>query len=633
VQMGPASTGGELFKSTLRRSRSLLPLASCFVSVALASAFVSFFDRTYHGTGFYPIWVANGVLLAYLLLAPRWKWLPFLGAGYAALTVGGALIDGHFLLKSQTLIAFNLGEVLVAAFLLRSRSAKLPRFTDGRYLLRFAMIAVLAAPVAAGSIFALYSALRFHDDPLQLFFAWVLTDATGIAVATPALVAVLSTRSRNPVDWRKNWIYPALLAALTAISFVQVTVPLLFLIYPVLVLVLLHLRLGWSTMALLFVAVVSSSLTAQGRGPFAAMANAGSMESALLLQFFIASGMIVLYGVSLVVEKMHATEYRLQTIANLHALVSDNSRDAIILADWSGHRSYGSAAAESIEGWKPEQLLTDKGLELVHPDDRAHAQTLVHQLNAGSDGAMIECRIRKQDGDYIWVEASLRIVRDPGAGLPTKVLNIVRDISERKRAELQLQEAYNAVEALAVTDALTGLANRRRFDQYLTSEWRRSMRERTPLSLLMIDADFFKLYNDTYGHARGDSCLRQIAEAAQDVVARPGDLVARFGGEEFAVILPNTANEGALKVANEICEAMSSRRLPHVKNPFGVVTISVGCATVVPRFGKHAVNLVELSDKALYEAKRTGRNKACNASEADMAEMGYVSELSMAKTV
>jgi diguanylate cyclase (GGDEF)-like protein/PAS domain S-box-containing protein len=327
--------------------------------------------------------------------------------------------------------------------------------------------------------------------------------------------------------------------------------------------------------------------------------------------------MIMLYGVSTVLEKMSATERRLQMIATLHALVSDNSRDAIILADLSGHRSYGSAAAESIEGWKPEQLLTEEGMELVHPDDRSKAQLIVNQLNSGTDSAMIECRIRKQDGQYIWVEASLRIVRDPETGARAKVLNIVRDISERKRAEQQLQEAYNAVEALAVTDGLTGLANRRRLDQYLTSEWRRSMREHKPLSLLMIDADHFKLYNDTYGHARGDSGLRQIAEAAQDVVSRPGDLVARFGGEEFAVVLPNTENDGAMLVANEICEALRARRLPHSGNSYGIMTISVGCATMVPSFGQHAVNLIELADQALYKAKRSGRNRACNSSDCD----------------
>jgi diguanylate cyclase (GGDEF)-like protein len=150
---------------------------------------------------------------------------------------------------------------------------------------------------------------------------------------------------------------------------------------------------------------------------------------------------------------------------------------------------------------------------------------------------------------------------------------MVRDISERKRAQQQLQNAYHAVEALAITDALTGLANRRRFDQCLSSEWRRGMRERKPLSMLLLDVDLFKSYNDNNGHLRGDSCLKQIAEAAMDVVVRPGDLVARFGGEEFAIILPNTGNEGAMELADEVCEALYGRKLPHSGSPHGFVSV------------------------------------------------------------
>jgi diguanylate cyclase (GGDEF)-like protein len=192
----------------------------------------------------------------------------------------------------------------------------------------------------------------------------------------------------------------------------------------------------------------------------------------------------------------------------------------------------------------------------------------------------------------------------------------VREITERKLAEQQLADAYRTVETLAVTDALTGLANRRRFDQCLATEWRRAMRDRKPLSLLLIDADFFKSYNDSYGHLRGDSCLKQIAEAALDVVARPGDLVARFGGEEFAAILPNTGKSGALQLACDICAVMRNRQLPHSFNPVGVVTVSVGCATLIPKLGKHAAHLIDCADKALYQAKRTGRNRACGCEPA-----------------
>jgi len=234
----------------------------------------------------------------------------------------------------------------------------------------------------------------------------------------------------------------------------------------------------------------------------------------------------------------------------------------------------------------------------------------IRELRAGKDDALAECRVRIHDGSYVWIEASLRTIRDPHTGVPTGILNNVREITQRKLAEQQLAEAYHAVEALAITDALTGLANRRCFDQCLTTEWRRGMRERNPLSIVLIDADLFKSYNDTYGHLRGDNCLKQIAEAIQDVVARPGDLVARFGGEEFAVVLPNTPAPGAFQIAQEICAAMRNRQLPHSGNPVGIVTISAGCATLVPQLGQHAPSLIDCADRALYQAKANGRNCA-----------------------
>jgi diguanylate cyclase (GGDEF)-like protein len=131
----------------------------------------------------------------------------------------------------------------------------------------------------------------------------------------------------------------------------------------------------------------------------------------------------------------------------------------------------------------------------------------------------------------------------------------------------------------------------------------------------MLDVDLFKSYNDTYGHQRGDSCLKQIAESCLDVVSRPGDLVARFGGEEFVVVLPNTDSQGAMYVANEICAALRGRRLPHTGSPFGIITISIGCATLVPQADRHAPDLIAIADQVLYSAKHNGRNQVCLGSE------------------
>ena len=266
---------------------------------------------------------------------------------------------------------------------------------------------------------------------------------------------------------------------------------------------------------------------------------------------------------------------------------------------------------EVLTGYKPSETMLRGFADVIHAEDLPKMLALMRNLHDGAESENIDYRVKRKNGEYVWVEGSLRSLRDSRTGIRTGVLQIVRDISERKLAEQQLAEAYRAVETMAITDALTGLANRRRFDQCLTIEWRRGMRERKPLSLLLIDADVFKAYNDAYGHLRGDNCLKQITEAIQSVVLRPGDLVARFGGEEFAVILPNTCAPGALQLAQDICAMMRNRQLPHTGNPAGIVTVSAGSATLIPQLGQPAAALVDSADQALYQAKRSGRNRAC----------------------
>jgi diguanylate cyclase (GGDEF)-like protein len=178
-------------------------------------------------------------------------------------------------------------------------------------------------------------------------------------------------------------------------------------------------------------------------------------------------------------------------------------------------------------------------------------------------------------------------------------------VSQRTR---ELDEANRKLASLSLTDGLTGIANRRYFDDYLTQEWKRTQREKQPLSLIMVDIDHFKAYNDYYGHQAGDDCLRQVARLLQTVVARPGDLVARYGGEEFALILPQTQN-GAKKLG-ECCRAtVAGSKIPHHASPVRpVVTVSVGVATMTPAVGEEPSRLVKTADQALYRAKLLGRN-------------------------
>jgi diguanylate cyclase (GGDEF)-like protein len=173
----------------------------------------------------------------------------------------------------------------------------------------------------------------------------------------------------------------------------------------------------------------------------------------------------------------------------------------------------------------------------------------------------------------------------------------------------QLERVNEQLQKLSVLDPLTGIPNRRRFAEALDGEWRRAFRDRLPLSLIMIDIDHFKDFNDACGHQAGDDCLRQVASAIREALTRPGDLVARWGGEEFAAVLPSTPWRGASAVAEALRARIESMRIRHPRAAGGVVTLSLGVATAIPEDDSSPDSLVAAADEALYRAKRAGRNR------------------------
>ena len=174
----------------------------------------------------------------------------------------------------------------------------------------------------------------------------------------------------------------------------------------------------------------------------------------------------------------------------------------------------------------------------------------------------------------------------------------------------ELETANQQLQALSATDGLTGLANRRAFDQQWAEEWQRASRQGVPLAVAMLDVDQFKLYNDHYGHQAGDVCLRILAQTMANTVHRSGEMVARYGGEEFVIILPGLGGAEALAAMERIRAAVQGLGLPHAKATVaGVVTISIGVASCVPQHGQDAASLVQAADAALYQAKHQGRNK------------------------
>ncbi|MBC3339890.1 MULTISPECIES: diguanylate cyclase domain-containing protein [Pseudomonas] len=177
-------------------------------------------------------------------------------------------------------------------------------------------------------------------------------------------------------------------------------------------------------------------------------------------------------------------------------------------------------------------------------------------------------------------------------------------------SQQQLLDTNLVLQRLMNSDGLTGLSNRRHFDEYLELEWRRAMRDQTQLSLLMIDVDFFKTYNDSFGHLEGDEALRKVAATIRDASSRPSDLPARYGGEEFALVLPNTSPGGARLVAEKLRQAVAALKIPHIAPSDGAsLTISIGLATMTPLLGTDCRQLISAADKGLYLAKHNGRNQ------------------------
>ena len=190
------------------------------------------------------------------------------------------------------------------------------------------------------------------------------------------------------------------------------------------------------------------------------------------------------------------------------------------------------------------------------------------------------------------------------------IVSQFKNITDRKQATQKLAELNETLKQIALVDGLTQIANRRRFDEVLAQEWKRLSRDKKPLSLLIADIDFFKKYNDHYGHQAGDDCLRQVGKALASTALRPADLVARYGGEEFALILPEADLEGALHVGDRVLGGIAELAVEHLQSDISeIVTISVGAASLIPLHDQSPAELIALADKALYQSKSEGRNR------------------------
>jgi diguanylate cyclase (GGDEF)-like protein/PAS domain S-box-containing protein len=588
--------------------RQLVPLALLLAALSSAASLVS--SESWRAAGVTLIWPSNGFLIGAVLCVPKRRWPAYLAVG-AMVDFFVNLALGNSLGLAVSFAGCNMLEVSLAAWLLFPRIALRPDLTRRDQLGALMLYGVILAPVVAATLASVaYShGHLFSREQLLEFQTWFIADALGVATMTPLY---LSFRYRKGYT-RRSWLEVIglflLVVAVTFLVFWQTRLPLLFCVLPFLLLLGVRLGLAASALGLLLVAIIGGVLTTWGRGPVWLTPNISLPARDLTFQFFIAVSMLVLYILEVVIAESNRLQLSLRASESRFRLLAESSRDVIVMMALEGERHYVSPAVVEVLGWQPEEMLGGSFRQTVHPDDAELFARLLQDCRDGKPTGALAYRCRTKSGEYRWLETNPRLYRDPVNGEPAGIVSVVRDISDRKLAEQELDKAFRMVENLASIDGLTGIANRRRFDETLDREWRRAERERTELSLVLLDVDHFKAFNDLYGHLRGDDCLRQIAEAIREVVTYVADLPARYGGEEFAVILPHTGRSGAHKVCAEILDAVRNRNIVHEGNPHGVITVSAGCVTFVPNEESSHVAMLEAADAGLYRAKAAGRNR------------------------
>jgi diguanylate cyclase (GGDEF)-like protein len=474
-------------------------VSSARLALAVAVAYFAadtVMNKVALGDGWEIFWPLNGVTIALLIMQPRAKW-PVMLAAVALGTGVGEYLDDNSLLSTLVERAFSVLEVALSAALLPpfvSLDTWLPK--RGLYP-RFAA-AVFFGPLVSGLLAASYFHWVESKPFLASFNSWALADAMGIAAVLPLVLALRSTRRSEFAGLKRRLLVSGTLSvaiAIIGVIFVISRYPLIFVLYPLLMLVDWLLGLLGSSIALCCACVLAVFLTEHGFGPFADAVGLG-MSRNLAVQLYL-------------------------------------------------------------------------GFHLI-------------------------------------------------GFLPISILFL-----EQRRMDKELRDSLARTAALASLDGLTGVANRRTFDSQLEERWRIAARNQTCVALLMIDADHFKEFNDRLGHQAGDACLRALASALSRCVSRPADLVARFGGEEFVILLPDTPPEGARHVAETVRAAIYNLAIAHPPAldsfasqafaPARRLTVSIGCVAVIPSPGAQFQQLIEMADQALYQAKRIGRNCVCVA--------------------
>ena len=703
--------------ATPERWRDVAVLGALVATIAWLSLALTRFPG-----GVATLWLANGLVVGYLLSRPTLSWAGLVASAFGAQLLARALLADPPATAALLTIA-NTAEVLFVASIVRWRFQDVADPARWLGLGRVATAATAAACSVSGLIAAGWLAFAGRGAFGNLWLTWVGSHVIGMVLMATLTLVVLreGLAAMGRPGQRLSFAATQLLIASVALAiFSQSSYPFLFLAYPPMLMAAFRHRFAGAVTGIAVVAVIGTIATGAGLGPLALVQGVDPTERSLLLQLFIAASCLMTFPVALALAERARFASRMRASEARYRMLADYSHDIVVRMRADGRRTYVSPSTKEMLGWDLEDLMEPRW-DLVHPDDRGFLADALALLPVDGTPAQVIYRARHKDGHWVWIEAVARKLPGDDPDGPMDIIYSGREVSSRVDAELvaaasqlrlervtdnipalvshmdrnerytfvnaahrwvfnsapadivgrtvreligdaayagvsaqiatalrgeavsftseatfngrhfhfqsnyvpdigpdgtvegffaltfnisKLKRAEEALAQLAREDSLTGLANRRQFDERLTLALARSQRQHLPIVLMYLDIDHFKRINDTLGHAAGDEVIQVFAARLASVV-REGDLVARFGGDEFVVLVEDAASsEVAQHVAAKLIGLMGEG-IP-VGGSIVPVTTSIGIAYAAGPVTAEA--LMAAADGALYAAKAGGRH-------------------------
>jgi diguanylate cyclase (GGDEF)-like protein/PAS domain S-box-containing protein len=557
---------------------------------------------------FASFWPPSGLYLAALLLARR-RWWPMIAA---AALVGNLLSD--VLLHEKTILISvgfwisNTAEAISGAGLLTWLLGE--RFRIGRLssVLVFSGVAGLLCTAIGAVLGAVVVWIAFDTSFGVAWLRWWSSGMVGVIVVAPPIYALATDEAPLGVDravrMLEAFVLLTLLTIVAQLTFGLQSWPLAWAVIPLFLWAALRFEVPGTTVAIAALAVIAVWHTAQGRGPFATLPTV--LGQVLLVQSYVWVLAVSFLVVSAVVRERGEWARAARDHAERYRELFDHTEEHVFSTDAAGRFLHYNRACREALGYTDEEMRSLTLDQLIPYEHLDHFHSVMHRQRQGEIVRVCDAVVRTKAGRLLDVEGVTRMHFTDGR--PDYSVSFFRDVTERKARERQFEDYWLHLEStnknlhqLAATDPLTGLSNRRLFHQRLQEELERSRRYGAGLSLVLLDVDHFKSFNDTFGHPAGDDVLREVAQLLGRT-ARPCDIVARIGGEEFAVLLPDTAVNGALLSAERF-----RREIEQASWDLRGITVSVGVATLSTEVaGPDA--FIERADAALYRSKGAGRN-------------------------